>query len=827
MYTRELIETQENLEREMRGNAVTRFHHRHERAVEKRFLGESAVGTSILKQIITPFATAIDSWAVEASQGKAGRRNIAALLVKEFNDTDALAYIFTKHVINSVPLLQHKQGSASRTGVIMTSTAAIHDELRLRFFEDNYKAIYRRIMKDCDTRNMPRQRRRDAYQRQFKYMQLEWQAENWTTSNRVHLGMKLLEILQKVTGMIRFDEVRMSNGKRRAIVEATPEMLDLIKNKMQNMEDMFPIYYPMVVKPNPWTNEQLIGSAYLTHNVKPYKLIKRAKINYLRELENTDITVTINAVNALQETPWRVNSEMLDALRFVYENSMQIDKLPPADDLPLPPMPSHLEKGTSEYRQNMAMCANVHQTNRKFISKRLTLLQVMGLAERFKKFPEIYFPHDLCSRGRAYPKPQYLNPQGPAYVRSLLEFADGKPVETMEQVEYIAIVGANAYGHDKLPLKERIQWAWDNEDMFVQIADNWRNDLRWTEADSPFEFLRFCLEWRGLNDEGVGYISHLPINFDATCSGLQHFSALLKDQVGGFNVNLTAHPERQDIYGAVAKETKTRVEADLKDPSKAALAQAALDIGIDRKLTKRPVMIVPYSGTFKACMRYVTDHYMELKEQGVSFPLSDEDIQYRLVPYVSRHVWDSIGGTVIAARQAMDWITKIARLVTKNERPLPFMWSTPTGFVVQQAKYHMDRHAVQTRFDGRLLKVEFLTDSKTLDSNKNAQSLSPNFIHSMDAAHLQLTINKAQKSGRGMSFSMIHDSFGVHAADMEYFLHECIKPCFYEMYKDGNVLQKFFDEVKPLIPEGSEIPEMPQLGELDVSEVLRSDFFFS
>jgi DNA-directed RNA polymerase len=47
------------------------------------------------------------------------------------------------------------------------------------------------------------------------------------------------------------------------------------------------------------------------------------------------------------------------------------------------------------------------------------------------------------------------------------------------------------------------------------------------------------------------------------------------------------------------------------------------------------------------------------------------------------------------------------------------------------------------------------------------------------------------------------------------------------MYKDGNVLQKFFDEMKPLIPEDSEIPEMPQLGELDVSEVLRSDFFFS
>ena len=105
----------------------------------------------------------------------------------------------------------------------------------------------------------------------------------------------------------------------------------------------------------------------------------------------------------------------------------------------------------------------------------------------------------------------------------------------------------------------------------------------------------------------------------------------------------------------------------------------------------------------------------------------------------------------------------------------------------------------------------------------------------MDAAHLQLTINKALTKGEaadgvgGMSFCMIHDSFGVHAADMDYFLHECIKPAFYEMYKEDNVLQKFLDEVRPLIPEKvrHKIPPVPELGALEISEVLQSEFFFS
>lgn len=828
MYTRELVDTQHLLEEEMRGAAITRFHNRHDKAIEKKFFGESAAGKTILRQVIQPFSNAIEEWTNEALTGATGRRSTAALMVREFNDTDAMAYIFAKSVINAVPMLQNKAGTASRTGVVLTATNAVHDELRLRWFNKNYNMIFRRIMKDCDTRNLARARRKDVYKKEFTRQQIEWVADNWHSKNRVHLGMRLLEIFKEVTGMIKFSEVRMSNGKRRAIVEATQEMMDMLKERLEQCENMFPIFYPMVVKPRPWTNDMLIGSSYLTNNVQPYKLIKRAKMNYLRELENTDISITLNAVNALQETPWRVNQEMLEALRFVYDNSLQVDKLPPANDLPLPPMPHDMEDEKAR-KQNAAACAHVHNQNRKFVSKRLALLQVMQLAEKFKEFGELYFPHDLCSRGRAYPKPHYLNPQGPAYVRSLLEFSEGKPINTTEEVEYIAIVGANAWGHDKLPMRERIQWVWDNEDMFIQIADNWKEDRRWFDADSPFEFLRFCLEWRGLNDHGVGYYSHMPINFDATCSGLQHFSALLRDRTGGFNVNLTACPERQDIYGAVAKKAKAAIEADLGKPDRAVLARAALDLKVDRKLCKRPVMIVPYSGTFKACMRYVQEHYDEMRDAGTSMPLRDDDVSYKLVPYVARKVWDSISETVVAAREAMDWITKIARLVTKNENPLPFMWSTPTGFVVQQAKYQMDRHAVQTMIDGRMLKVEFLTDSKVLDANKNAQSLSPNYIHSMDAAHLQITINKALNSGRDMSFCMIHDSFGVHASDMDYFLNECIKPSFYEMYKDGNVLQKFLDEVLPLIPEKSreKIPTLPELGDLDISEVLKSEFFFS
>jgi len=51
---------------------------------------------------------------------------------------------------------------------------------------------------------------------------------------------------------------------------------------------------------------------------------------------------------------------------------------------------------------------------------------------------------------------------------------------------------------------------------------------------NPFMALRGALEWAGLCNYGTGYVSHMPVHFDATCSGLQHFSALLRDEEGAF-----------------------------------------------------------------------------------------------------------------------------------------------------------------------------------------------------------------------------------------------------------------------------------------------------
>jgi DNA-directed RNA polymerase, mitochondrial len=51
-----------------------------------------------------------------------------------------------------------------------------------------------------------------------------------------------------------------------------------------------------------------------------------------------------------------------------------------------------------------------------------------ALCKRLIDEPRFFFPHQLDHRGRAYPVPQLINPQSDDGGRSVLEFADGKPL---------------------------------------------------------------------------------------------------------------------------------------------------------------------------------------------------------------------------------------------------------------------------------------------------------------------------------------------------------------------------------------------------------------
>ena len=302
--------------------------------------------------------------------------------------------------------------------------------------------------------------------------------------------------------------------------------------------------------------------------------------------------------------------------------------------------------------------------------------RAINVARKFAKYERIYFPLQADSRGRLYPVPAIFNTQGPDFIKSLIEFAEGKPINDEQSAAWLAIIGANHYGEDKVSLQERVDWVMDNQQMILEIAADPFSDLRWTEADEPFQFVRWCMVWSEFRAEGYGYVCHLPANVDATCSGMQIFSAALKDRPGAEWVNLTNNQERKDIYLAVA-ERGMEIMREETDPDKLEYARAALEFTITRSMSKKPAMVVPYSGTFHACMKYTRDGIKERLEKGEAHPWPHETNDGKFIAYVAGAIWQAIDETIPAARECMRWLQTASRLISKSSTPLPMIWWTP------------------------------------------------------------------------------------------------------------------------------------------------------
>jgi DNA-directed RNA polymerase len=99
-----------------------------------------------------------------------------------------------------------------------------------------------------------------------------------------------------------------------------------------------------------------------------------------------------------------------------------------------------------------------------------------------------------------------------------------------------------------------------------------------------------------------------------------------------------------------------------------------------------------------------------------------------------------------------------------------------------------------------------------------ASGISPNFIHSMDAAHMALIIHHWDGD-----FAAIHDSFSTHACDVASLL-SLTKEVFIKMYNHRDFYK---DIAEMLLLEPENFNYNYKLGELDVEAIQDSDYFFS
>jgi len=691
---------------------------------------------------------------------------------------------------------------------------------------------------------------------------VNWTA--WSVEQQFRVGSCLLDALTRGTNWFTLEndpnyvwKPGSKKGPALALLPR-PEMLQWLSEALDREQISQPMYKPTRMPPKRWENTRSGG--YWTPYARTPRLIrfKASQIDQKEgaadEYEALDMPEVYSALAFVQETGWAVNTGVFHAAQVCYDRGIKVKGMVSTAEIRDIIEPEDIAENADARKIWRKAQASVYRARHEQATKMWALERTLTLADEFASTTCFYFPHMLDFRGRMYPIPSSLQPQGNDLARGLLRFNEGLPVtEENGGAGWIAVQLASMWGNDKWDFDKRIAWVEKYNHIWLKIASDpigYREDgpdgmglgHGWVNCDKPFQALAAILDWAGFLREGYGYCSFLPIQVDGTCNGIQHLAAMTRDEVAGLYVNLVPGTEPQDIYRFVAEKLQAKLEAQgVERTDKGSIARWWIDTFrgvVPRSATKRQVMVLPYGGTLEAFRKYVGEW---LKEYGPEKARVEyTQLRFARISYLANLLWETVGENVKGAVQVMNWLKECAKAACVENQPI--YWKTPSGFVVRHFYGKVDTKRIKTILNGEELKLSLAVTTDELHVEDQLRGIAPNFVHSLDAAALTICVNKCKAAGIS-HFTAVHDAYGTHAANMNA-LGVFLREAFVEVHRSDN-LEMFRQacastlagvymakDAKLGFLEAHEkamdrMPPPLDKGNLDLEEVLDSPYFFA
>jgi DNA-directed RNA polymerase len=538
--------------------------------------------------------------------------------------------------------------------------------------------------------------------------------------------------------------------------------------------------------------------------------------------EAHDISKVYAVANNLQHTPWRINAYVYDTVAALVDTGGLDSVLPNLLGCASPPKVWGTREPTvEELRAWKAVAAEAYAKEHSEQSRRIQFFRRFNLAGKLKELPCFYYVWTCDFRGRYNVVQTWVSPQSDDIGKALLRFHRELPATPAGCVA-LAIHLANEWGNDKCSYGDRIKWVNDHWLHLRQAVANPLDDRWWTQADKPWQFLAAAEEYVSLK-LNMRDTHSVPVSADGSCNGFQHLSAMLRDPSGSLAVNLSVaaivpggvtggdplmDSRPADIYTVILEAVRGYLRAS---------GNTLWDSVLDRKLLKRNVMTSPYSVTLEGMK-------MQLQEELKARSAATKELMFD-ARNLAMLVCKAREERLAQAMGAMSWLKYVASECSKRDSPV--IWVTPNGFPVMQyyKKYRSKmldlitgKHRVRLRINVSV----GAPDVSNLDKRKQSLGIAPNFVHSMDACHLSMTIIAAHQAGI-LDFAPVHDSYGTHACNMGA-LGALLRQQFVSLYQT-DVLAELHKSTEGRL--GCTLKGPPPKGTFDINEVLKSPHFFN
>jgi DNA-directed RNA polymerase len=677
-------------------------------------------------------------------------------------------------------VFSYKDGSNRITKVCESIAHAVEDECQMRFYEREAPGLLRTI-KDKYWHDSCGTHQRMVLTRTLmnRYDVPEW--DSWGAANRVKLGAWLLDCIMQASGW--FTKLTMQEGRKRVTyVVPTAAFMDIKDQVMANAELFSPIAWPMLVPPNDWSNGKS-GGYMLNDVMRGHDMVRRGRPSIQGE-------IPIAFLNQIQKVPFCINPFIYGVAVELQGRGVKLGKFIPIVEHPLPAKPADIDTNYDSRKDYRRRAAETHNINAHSFKASCRTRMTMQVAERFKNRDRFYLPWSFDYRGRAYPIPAFLTPQDTDFGKSLIRFADGSYV-TPEAESWLAFQVATTYGLDKSPLPERLEWVRNNLTLITQVATDPLGSLsEWEAAEEPWQFLAACEEYYACIIDCRRNFTSLMVATDATCSGLQILAGLARDASTARLVNVLPSESPQDAYKVVAEAARPDCPEVLKEH-------------LDRKVTKRVVMTVPYNAKPFSNRGYIRD---ALKDKGVVIEKDD-------LTTLVKAIRDAMDKIVPGPMKVMKWIeSEVAKAIKAGSTELT--WTTPSGFVVTQKLMKPEVETLKLQLLGKIQKVSVkVSDSDVVDLGHHKNATAPNLIHSLDASLLHIAATRFNAP-----IALIHDSVLCRATDMSV-LSTIVRETYMHLFAEHDYLTDWANQIGATEPP-------PIIGDLEPETVIESTYFF-
>lgn len=473
------------------------------------------------------------------------------------------------------------------------------------------------------------------------------------------------------------------------------------------------------------------------------------------------------------------------------------------------------------------------------ISQNLMTLN-LAIAYSNLKIP-FYINTNADWRGRIYTQSFYLSYQGSELSSAFINLYEGEPLND-HGLKFLKLYGANCYdvlNLSKKSLIDRIKWVDENHHNIINLNKDFI-----LKAKNLILFTSFCLNYKQYFNNKDTPI-YLPIFLDATCSGIQHLSTLIKDLDSANKVNLRVQTQLdkvEDIY------------SEFIDPVNKAIKNKGINeaeyshfknIKLNRTHLKLPIMTKVYNVSVVGMANQLENSFEKIKINNKYYflapGLTSQIKLSRLDVFIIAEIINKeIFKYLPYLERVYDFFQQMAKLCMKVN--IPLIWITPNGLKITQFYNKSIQNKVSISFKNKSITVVLREMTDKMDRKKQVQSIIPNIIHSLDATHLMNIVNNASKNHPVLT---IHDCFGSHPNFIESLKYLVIIE-FVKQYSDYRFLSLFHSRILQNLKDNNlilmedlkgdyilfenkklQVPKIPPSGQLNLNDILKSEYFIT